>query len=895
MNSEPKSLSPSISTASYAPSVSVVINTDGRAKSLRKTIESFRQVTYPLFELCVVHGPTSDGTKELVEHYTKIGMIKSGTCPERNLSKSRNIGIALASGDIVAFIDDDGIPEPEWLSQLVAPFDDSRVGGSGGLVYDPTGYTYQYLYAACDRLGNARLDLTGPADEYNFPFSSFFPYVQGTNSAFRRSALVHIGGFDEEYEFYLDETDVCCRIIDYGLKIQQLPNAAVHHKFLPSHIRNSERVTIVKYPIIKNKIYFSLVNNQGHSSISQAILDANQFIDRQRADLEFHVRAGRLNPGCLWDFEKDVEQAWRDGLCRGLSGQRRTRPTDFFRDPPEFVAFPALTTEGPRRCLVFLSQNYPPEHSGGGARYTHDIARAIASLGHTVHVLTQGADFNRVDLDDGVWVHRIVPKDQGSRCLPTGELIPARIWNYSATMLEEIYRIGRFRRVDVVEGVGWDAECIATVLDGHFPSATNIITSLHHWLETHEELRNDKSFMESFGNPLLAAEKYIFWHSPGIVAASKAISRSIEERYDVTFAPDRIGHFPHGMLDMSLLPQQMPKGLKDATSEPRLAVLFVGRLELRKGIDVLLDAVPTLTKLHPNVEFWIAGDDTLEIGEGITAKQKFLSANVRSAIRDRVKFLGRVDEDELHWLYANCDILVAPSRFESFGLIFLEAMMFGKPSVGCRAGGMPEVLEDSVSGFLAEPGDVTTLAAALDRLISDAGLRDRMGKAARKRFDEHFEASIVARQRVAFLSTLIRCPVDEAKIQWHGRTRIVGVGLGERGRLIAPGGSLEFVTTARAVYITFWMHDWSGMAEVRIDGRLVQEIDLFSPVGHFRTVSVSTQKSQGVSFALRRSERKNDLSHGMEVIVYSIEESSPGEQLYKHIALRHQAAETLER
>jgi GT2 family glycosyltransferase len=235
--------------------VSIVVNTDGRAAALRNTIESFRHLDYPNFEVVVVCGPTPDGTREVAQEYCAKGWIKYFECPERNLSRSRNIGIRNAAGDIVAFIDDDGIPEPEWLTQLVPAFDDPTVGGAGGLVFDHTGYSYQYLYAACDRLGDAVLNLKEPADEFNFPLSEKFPYVQGTNSAFRRDALVAIGGFDEEYEFYLDETDVCCRMVDSGLKIRQLPNAAVHHKFLPSNIRNEFRVTTVKYPVIKNKIY----------------------------------------------------------------------------------------------------------------------------------------------------------------------------------------------------------------------------------------------------------------------------------------------------------------------------------------------------------------------------------------------------------------------------------------------------------------------------------------------------------------------------------------------------------------------------------------------------------------------------------------------------------------
>jgi glycosyltransferase involved in cell wall biosynthesis len=95
------------------PTFSIVVNTDSRARSLANTLLSLRHVDYPRFEVCVVHGPTPDGTQELLESWR--GQIKIAQCPVRNLAMSRNIGIALAAGEIVAFIDDDATPEAEWL------------------------------------------------------------------------------------------------------------------------------------------------------------------------------------------------------------------------------------------------------------------------------------------------------------------------------------------------------------------------------------------------------------------------------------------------------------------------------------------------------------------------------------------------------------------------------------------------------------------------------------------------------------------------------------------------------------------------------------------------------------------------------------------------------------
>src|SRR5262249_35876466 len=136
---------------------------------------------------------------------------------------------------------------------------------------------------------NAILNLAEPASDLSFPYSSTFPYVQGTNCAFRRETIVHLGGFDEEYEFYLDETDLCCRLVDHGFRVAQLATARVHHKFLPSDIRNEARITTKRYAVLKNKIYFSLINNHGHASKTEVVADALKFVREQRLDIERHV------------------------------------------------------------------------------------------------------------------------------------------------------------------------------------------------------------------------------------------------------------------------------------------------------------------------------------------------------------------------------------------------------------------------------------------------------------------------------------------------------------------------------------------------------------------------------------------------------------------------------
>jgi glycosyltransferase involved in cell wall biosynthesis len=162
--------------------------------------------------------------------------------------------------------------------------------------------------------------------------------------------------------------------------------------------------------------------------------------------------------------------------------------------------------------------------------------------------------------------------------------------------------------------------------------------------------------------------------------------------------------------------------------EDRPELLTVSRLwaeEARKGVDHAVVAFSRLAARHPGARYRI-------VGKG-SDKPRLQALAASLGLRDRVIFEEDLTDRELADRYRRCSVFVLPSGQEGFGIVFLEAMRFGKPCVAGRAGGAPEAVEDGRSGLLVDFLDAAGLEAALDRLLGDPDLRRRMGEAGQSR------------------------------------------------------------------------------------------------------------------------------------------------------------------
>jgi GT2 family glycosyltransferase len=451
--------------------ISVVISTLHRASSLRLTLAALRFQRHRDFEVIVVEGPSEIGWGQVASEQHL--WVRRVSCPEANLARSRNLGIAAASGEIVAFVDDDAVPEPRWLAELAAAYEDERVAGAGGVVVDKTGMRLQYEYALCDRLGCPSFDCRLPFPHETLPAADPVLYLQGTNMSFRRETLVAISGFDEQLAYLYDDVDICLRMIDAGAHLVALNGAAVHHRCLESPVRRADGLIYDPFAIVEGRAYFAFRHGPSAAEAERSVL---AFAQELRQAAVAARAAGRFSATELEHFMRRLEQGLESGRECALAKEpgRHVLPAPH---PGGFRPFPRLTPlERPLRLCLLSPAAAARRDADGEAPATAELARNLAAQGHEVHLLRRAGGRSVVEFDGAVWTHDVEVQDRALATLGDG---PVALDLYAAAAYyHEVTRLHRLVPVDVVVAPPDSHESLICSLDRRFPTLARLLPGL---------------------------------------------------------------------------------------------------------------------------------------------------------------------------------------------------------------------------------------------------------------------------------------------------------------------------------------------------------------------------------------------------------------------------------
>ncbi len=380
-----------------------------------------------------------------------------------------------------------------------------------------------------------------------------------------------------------------------------------------------------------------------------------------------------------------------------------------------------------RVCLV--SQEYPPETAHGGiGTQIWNRAHELVSLGHQVHVLSCRKDPSKpagVEMDESVIVHRMLPPGEGQAPELTVYDQSVYMLGYTWHVACELQRLMGRTDFDLVNFPEYGAEGLAYQLNRTPYNWKPVVVHLHgplamfaervRWPDKDQSFFRVADFME--GESIRLAD--------GLMASSANIADYAAARYGV--ARDSI-HVVHCGVDCSVFkPLERSERRRD-----RPTVLFVGNAAASKGIWCVFEAVMGLRSRYPDIRLQVLGQgDQLE---ALHSRARELDA------QESLEIVGYVaDRARLPDYYRRAHVLAAPAYHEvGVANVYVEAMACGCPVVACNTGGAVEAVVQGESGFLVPPKDIEETRAALDRLLGDDHLRERMGRAGRLRAEGYF-------------------------------------------------------------------------------------------------------------------------------------------------------------
>lgn len=375
-----------------------------------------------------------------------------------------------------------------------------------------------------------------------------------------------------------------------------------------------------------------------------------------------------------------------------------------------------------RLKIIMLSWEYPPRTVGGLGRHVHDLSRALSGLGVEVHVFTcpaGGKPLYEVD-DAGVNVYRM-----DADVLSAGDFM-SWLTSLNAEMVKRFGGVdssdGRFHLVHAHDWLVRDAAKEIAEKKG-----IPLVVTIHA-----TEYGRNKGITTDFQRQIHGIENNLVSIASQVICCSDYMAREVGRLFGK--AQGEIKVIPNGV---NVRDVQVSLGLKSKINSGRPPkILFLGRLVIEKGVQVIIEAMPLIIERHPGTVLTVAGKGPYEGELRRIAK--------RVGVAEYVEFVGFVDDVLRNRLLAEASVAVFPSIYEPFGIVALEAMASGTPVVVSQTGGLAEIISHGLDGIKVPPDRPDLLAQYVIELLSHPGLAEKLGEKAYQKVLSRFDWNKIA-------------------------------------------------------------------------------------------------------------------------------------------------------
>ncbi|PWH12715.1 MAG: hypothetical protein DDG60_11880 [Anaerolineae bacterium] len=379
-------------------------------------------------------------------------------------------------------------------------------------------------------------------------------------------------------------------------------------------------------------------------------------------------------------------------------------------------------------CIV--SREFPPDTAFGGiATYSLDTARILKAHGHQVFVFSQSTTSTYITTIQDIPVYKIkIPRIfTNYRQI----FLPIFILAYNAMIFWHVWKQHRQLPFDIIDVPDHLAEGLFTLLLPDVPVVTRLHTPYSLLVEMGlNNYKKDLSFWL-----IKQLERTALRRSSALYAPTLDLLQRCDRLLGIGNIKAEIFGYPLDLNLFSPLPQ--------THSSHQGRILFLGRLEQRKGIETIASAFPKIYAQHPHVSLTLVGTDTPNIPGFFSGRSYLESHFSRAGCLHAVNFMKNVPLQELPEIFHTHDIVWVPSLYDNFPLICLEAMACGKSVVVSDAGGLPEMVQHQKTGLVFRRGNADDLVEKTLMLLSQPELMTMLGKNARLFCEQNYNDDFI--------------------------------------------------------------------------------------------------------------------------------------------------------
>mgnify|MGYP000263185019 FL=1 len=375
--------------------------------------------------------------------------------------------------------------------------------------------------------------------------------------------------------------------------------------------------------------------------------------------------------------------------------------------------------------ILMLTWEYPPRIVGGIARVVHDLSKRLIKDGHEVTVVTyrDNAGVPEYENDKGVNVYRV----DNYMIHPNNfiDWIMQLNFNLIAKATEIINKEGGF---DVIHAHDWLVTYAAKSLKNAYDIP--IVATIHA-----TEAGRNSGIHDDTQRYINDTEWLLTYEATEVIVNSNFMKNDLQRLFGLPY--DKINVIPNGinLNNFTGIERDYDFRRQYAMDNEKI-ILYVGRLVYEKGIQHLIAAMPKILSNYHDAKLVIAGKGGMI--DDLKAETSSLGLD------NKVYFTGYMDSKKVQKMYKCADVAVFPSTYEPFGIVALEAMLAGVPTVVSDVGGLDEIVTHGVDGMKSYAGNSNSIADSVTALLYDHQLATNISKKARQKVKEQFNWEKIA-------------------------------------------------------------------------------------------------------------------------------------------------------